>query len=141
MNDVCMKVYIVNINNCCAYSEYYESNRGVYATRAAALKDLTAMGFDHVSKRRKMKFSWYSGDDWEEWHKYDEEEYRIEEWELIIPRMLGKTIFRNTRAKQTCRQERLFNLMRRECDGELYQWHEEEKPNYCPNYGAKVVDE
>lgn len=46
----------------------------------------------------------------------------------------------NTRAERTCRQKRLFNLIRRECDGELYQWHGEEKPHYCPTCGAKVVD-
>lgn len=52
------------------------------------------MGFDHESKRRKVKFSWYSGDDWEEERMYDTEEYRIEEWNVLIPRMLGKSLFR-----------------------------------------------
>lgn len=46
----------------------------------------------------------------------------------------------NTRAERTCKQKRLFNLMSRECDGEYYEWHGEEKPNYCPNCGAKVVN-
>lgn len=47
----------------------------------------------------------------------------------------------NTRAERTCKQKRLFNLVSRECDGEYSEWHGEEKPNYCPNCGAKVVDE
>lgn len=46
----------------------------------------------------------------------------------------------NTRAERMCKQNRLFNLMSRECDGEYYQWHGEEMPRYCPNCGAKVVD-
>lgn len=40
--------------------------------------------------------------------------------------------------EQTCKQERLFNLIRRECDGEWYEWHGEEMPNCCPNCGRKV---
>lgn len=46
----------------------------------------------------------------------------------------------NTRAERTCKQLRIFNLIKRECDGEHYQWHGDEMPNYCPNCGAKVVD-
>lgn len=42
--------------------------------------------------------------------------------------------------ERTCKQRRLFNLVSRECDGEYYQWHDEEMPNFCPNCGAKVVD-
>lgn len=48
---------------------------------------------------------------------------------------------RNARAERTCKQLRIFNLIKRECDGERYQWHGDEMPNYCPNCGAKVVDE
>lgn len=47
----------------------------------------------------------------------------------------------NTRAERTCKQERLFNLTRRECDGEWYEWHGEEPPKYCPTCGAKVVEQ
>lgn len=41
--------------------------------------------------------------------------------------------------ERTCKQKRLFNLVSRECDGEYYQWHDEEMPRYCPSCGAKVV--
>lgn len=47
----------------------------------------------------------------------------------------------NTRAERTCKQRRLFNLVFRGCDGEYYEWHGDEKPRYCPNCGARVVDE
>ena len=47
----------------------------------------------------------------------------------------------NTRAERTCKQNRLFNLVSRGCDGEYYQWHDKEMPNYCPNCGAKVVEQ
>lgn len=47
----------------------------------------------------------------------------------------------NTRAERTCKQERLFNLVKRECDGNRYEWHGDKLPNYCPNCGAKVVQQ
>lgn len=47
----------------------------------------------------------------------------------------------NTRAERTCKQLRIFNLIKRECDGKCYSWHGDEMPNYCPNCGAKVVGE
>ena len=45
----------------------------------------------------------------------------------------------NTRAERTCKHERMFNLVKRECDGRRYSWREMDMPNYCPNCGAKVV--
>ena len=64
---------------------------------------------------------------WFETPWYDTEQEAVDAW--------------NTRAERTCKQKRLFNLMSRECDGEYYEWHGEEKPNYCPNCGAKVVEQ
>ena len=46
----------------------------------------------------------------------------------------------NTRAERTCKHERMFNLVKRECDGKRYSWREMDMPNYCPNCGAKVVN-
>ncbi|MBQ9002677.1 MAG: Lar family restriction alleviation protein [Eggerthellaceae bacterium] len=43
--------------------------------------------------------------------------------------------------ERTCKQNRLFNLVSRGCDGEYYQWHDEKMPSYCPHCGARVVDE
>lgn len=40
--------------------------------------------------------------------------------------------------RETCKQERLFNLVKRECDGDRYEWHDDKLPNYCPNCGRKV---
>lgn len=47
----------------------------------------------------------------------------------------------NTRAERTCKHERMFNLVERECDGKRYNWRDMDMPNYCPNCGAKVVGE
>lgn len=43
--------------------------------------------------------------------------------------------------ERTCKQNRLFNLVSRGCDGEYYQWHDKEMPRYCPNCGARVVEQ
>lgn len=77
-----MKVYIVNVNNCEAYSDYWEGNRGVYASRESAVHAMTAQGFD-ASTRIKI-IPWYEDEeDWLENGWYDREEYRIEEWEVV----------------------------------------------------------
>ena len=47
----------------------------------------------------------------------------------------------NSRAERICKQSRLFNLVWSECSSKSYEWHGNELPNYCPNCGAKVVDE
>ena len=76
-----MKVYVVNVNNCEAYSDYHEGNVGVYASREAAVADMTAKGYDPDTKR--MKSPWDESDpDWLEDGYYDEYAYRIEEWEV-----------------------------------------------------------
>lgn len=75
-----MKVYVVNVNNCKAYSDYYEGNVGVYATRKVALDAMRAAGFDVKTRRRKVP--WVESPDWEEDGFYSEEEYRIEEWKV-----------------------------------------------------------
>lgn len=46
----------------------------------------------------------------------------------------------NTRAERTCKHERMFNLVERECDGKRYSWRDMDMPNYCPNCGARVVE-
>lgn len=82
-----MKVYIVNVNNREAYSDYFEGNRGVYSSREKAIDAMTAQGFD-PSTRIKLT-PWFEGEeDWfdEDWREngwYDSEEYRIEEWEMV----------------------------------------------------------
>jgi len=76
-----VKVYVVNVNNCRAYSDYYEGNVGVYRTRQAALDSMRAKGFDLKSRRRKVPWDG-CGPDWEEWEYFDVEEFRIEEWEV-----------------------------------------------------------
>jgi hypothetical protein len=77
-----MKVYIVNVNNCEAYSDYWEGNRGVYSSRKKAIDAMTEQGFD-PSTRIKL-IPWYEDEeDWRENGWYDREEYRIEEWEVV----------------------------------------------------------
>lgn len=78
-----MKVYVVNVNNCEAYSDYYEGNVGVYATRKAALDAMEKSGFDRKTHRRKIP--WVCAKqfpDWEEDGCYSQEEFRIEEWKV-----------------------------------------------------------
>lgn len=78
-----MKVYVVNVNNCKAYSDYTEGNVGVYATRKAALDAMEEKGFDMETHRRKIP--WACAErfpDWEEDRCYSEEEFRIEEWKV-----------------------------------------------------------
>lgn len=77
-----MKVYIVNVNNCEAYSDYWEGNRGVYLTYQGAVDAMTAQGFDAQTKTRVIP--WDAGEeDWRESGWYDREAYRIEEWEVV----------------------------------------------------------
>jgi len=76
-----MKVYIVNVNNCREYSEYHEANVGVYASRAAAVEDMTRQGFDPDTRSRIVPWPGL-GPDWHEWGFYDTERYRVEEWTL-----------------------------------------------------------
>lgn len=76
-----MKVYIVNVNNCEAYSDYWEGNRGVYSSREKAIDAMTAQGFDAHTKIRLIPWS-CAGKGWYEKGWYDREEYRIEEWEV-----------------------------------------------------------
>lgn len=77
-----MKVYIVNVNNCMAYSDYWEGNRGVYSSREKAIEAMTAQGFD--SSTRIKLIPWYEDEeDWRANGWYDREEYRIEEWEVV----------------------------------------------------------
>lgn len=77
-----MKVYVVNVNNCEAYSDYYEGNRGVYSTYQKAVDVMTEQGFD-PSTRTKLT-PWYEDEeDWRENGWYDREAYRIEEWEVV----------------------------------------------------------
>ena len=64
------KVYVVNVNNCEAYSDYYEGNVGVYATRKAALDAMRAAGFNVRTRRRKLP--WDDLPDWEEHGLYSE---------------------------------------------------------------------
>lgn len=78
-----MKVYIVNVNNREAYSDYREGNRGVYSSREKAIEAMTAQGFD-ASTRIKV-IPWCGFEDEEDWLGngwYGIEEYRIEEWEV-----------------------------------------------------------
>lgn len=77
-----MKVYIVNVNNCEAYSDYYEGNRGVYATYQQAVDAMTAQGFDNETKIRIKPWD-EKDNDYLETGFYDREEYRIEEWEVV----------------------------------------------------------
>lgn len=78
-----MKVYVVNVNNCEAYSDYYEGNVGVYATRKAALDAMEKSGFDRCTKRRKIPWNRHDPNPgWEDDGFYSEEEYRIEEWKV-----------------------------------------------------------
>ena len=78
-----MKVYVVNVNNCEAYSDYYEGNRGVYATYQQAVDAMTAQGFNPSTKVKIIP--WYTDeDDWFEQGWYDRNEYRIEEWEVVV---------------------------------------------------------
>lgn len=76
-----MKVYIVNVNNCQAYSDYREGNRGVYSSREKAIEAMTAQGFDAQTKIRLIPWR-CAGKHWLENGWYDSEEYRIEEWEV-----------------------------------------------------------
>lgn len=79
-----MKVYIVNVNNCEAYSDYYEGNRGVYSSREKAIDAMTAQGFDPETRIKLIPWCSLKDDkDWREKGWYDREEYRIEEWELV----------------------------------------------------------
>lgn len=39
----------------------------------------------------------------------------------------------------TCKHMRTFNLVKRECDGEYYEWHGDRLPSFCPNCGAEVT--
>lgn len=66
-----------------------------------------------------------------DYHGY--EKAAIEAWESIKAW--------NSRAERTCKHDRMFNLVKRECDGKRYSWRDMDMPNYCPNCGAKVVSE
>ena len=61
-------------------------------------------------------------------------EFNDSSWQAIADEL-------NARAERTCEQSRMFNLIKRECDGERYTWRAKEMPNYCPNCGRKVVGE
>ena len=74
-----MKVYIVNVNNCEAYSDYWEENRGVYSSREKAIEAMTSQGFDAETGIRLIPWK-RAGKNWIEDGRYDREEYRIEEW-------------------------------------------------------------
>lgn len=76
-----MKVYVVNVNNCRAYSDYHEGNVGVYASRAAAVDDMTRQGFNPATRRRIVPWPGM-GPDWYDFGFYDTEQYRVEEWTL-----------------------------------------------------------
>lgn len=76
-----MKVYVVNVNNGREYSEYHEANRGVYASRAAAVDDMTRQGFNPTTRRRIVPWPGL-GPDWYDFGFYDTECYRVEEWTL-----------------------------------------------------------
>ena len=128
-----MKVYIVNVNNCEAYSDYYEGNRGVYLTYQDAVDAMTELGFDPSTKTKVIP--WYDFENEKDWFEsgwYDREAYRIEEWEL---------------PERTCRMKRAayFPFWRcSECGAVNQGIHgkeAQEQPNYCPNCGAKVVSE
>ena len=127
-----MKVYIVNVNNCEAYSDYYEGNRGVYPTYQQAVDAMTAQGFD-PSTKVKIIPCYTDEDDWFEEGWYDRNEYRIEEWEMD---------------ERTCKQEergwgtegdhaRVWLTCGHSCMVPTVQ----DLPNYCPNCGCKVVGE
>lgn len=76
-----MRVYVVNVNNCEAYSDYYEGNAGVYASREAAVAAMTAQGFNPETQRKKIP--WDDQDpNWLRDGYFDERAYRIEEWEV-----------------------------------------------------------
>jgi hypothetical protein len=77
-----MKVYIVNVNNCEAYSDYWEGNRGVYSSREKAIEAMTAQGFDESTRIRLIPWCDFEKEDWRENGWYDREEYHIEEWEV-----------------------------------------------------------
>ena len=47
----------------------------------------------------------------------------------------------NSRAERTCKHDRMFNLVERECDGKWYSWRDMDMPRYCPNCGARVMGE
>ena len=118
-----MKVYIVNVNNCEAYSDYYEGNRGVYPTYQQAVDAMTEQGFDPSTKTKIIP--WYTDeDDWYEQGWYDRNEYRIEEWEM---------------------DDRICHGNGYEQDGDFYcsacgfMVHTDEFFNYCPGCGARVT--
>lgn len=126
-----MKVYIVNVNNCEAYSDYYEGNRGVYLTHQDAVDAMTTLGFDPSTKTRVIPWHDFENEkDWFESGWYDREAYRIEEWEL---------------------PERTCEVLGEDYDELLEYWETElscghvfhgmaKYVNYCPKCGAKVVE-
>lgn len=75
-------VYVVVVNNCKAYSDYYEGVRAVYSSREKAEREMTALGFSPESRRRIIPWDLFCAKDWEELGQYDTEEYRIEEWRV-----------------------------------------------------------
>lgn len=128
-----MKVYIVNVNNCEAYSDYWEGNRGVYSTYQQAVDAMSAQGFDPSTKIKLLP--WYDDEkDWLENGWYDRNEYRIEEWEMDEP---------------TCHRVDVNGYaFRFECSscGYVAIVHNcgtmlDELPGYCPKCGARVIGE
>lgn len=125
-----MKVYIVNVNNCEAYSDYLEENRGVYSSREKAIDAMTAQGFDAQTKIRLIPWS-CAGKHWLEDGEYRREEYRIEEWEL------DERTCRNTDSEFP-----FFECSECGCNAVVgYGSSGDGLPKYCPNCGAKVVGE
>ncbi len=123
-----MKVYIVNVNNCEAYSDYYEGNRGVYLTYQDAVDAMTELGFDPSTKTKVIP--WYDFENEKDWFEsgwYDREAYRIEEWELPERTSASSTTFTVGWYCSACH---------------VASWTTDRipKPNYCPNCGAKVVE-
>ena len=64
------------------------------------------------------------------WHAYTSEAEAIAAW--------------NARAERTCHAIAIYNMHDEWCADECsmcgYEWYEDE-PNYCPNCGAKVIEE
>lgn len=136
-----MKVYIVNVNNCEAYSDYYEGNRGVYLTYQDAVDAMTELGFDPSTKTKVIP--WYDFENEKDWFEsgwYDREAYRIEEWEL--PERTCKSV-ENVNPEFWFKCSECGHVMAKECSryfsrGQWIRWYA--PPNYCPNCGAKVAE-